>query len=77
MVAAPFARREPADAERGCDCAGTVLAAASCAATVAGSLASDTMSKSDARRLRFVRLFWRMKYFCACEATCVGVRVFT
>ena len=36
--------------------------------------ASFTMSKSELRRLRLFMLFWRMKYFCACDATCVGVR---
>ena len=42
---------------------------------LAGSAgASETMSKRLLRRLRLLRLFWRMKYFCACEATCVGVR---
>jgi hypothetical protein len=32
------------------------------------------MSKSELRRFRLFMLFWRMKYFCACDATCVGVR---
>ena len=30
------------------------------------------MSNSEDRRLRLFTLFWRMKYFCACDATCVG-----
>ena len=39
--------------------------------------ASLTMSKSELRRFRLFMLFWRMKYFCACDATCVGVRDWT
>ena len=38
------------------------------------SLGSETMSKSDARRLRLVMLLWRMKYFCAWLATCARVQ---
>jgi len=35
------------------------------------------MSKRLERRLRLCRLFWRMKYFWAWLATCVGVRLCT
>ena len=51
--------------------AGTLEATSGALTGSAG--ASETMSKRELRRLRLLRLFWRMKYFCACDATCVGV----
>ena len=35
------------------------------------------MSWMDERRLSLLMLLSRMKYFCACDATCVGVRLMT
>ena len=42
--------------------------------TFSPSEGSEMMSKRLERRFRLLRLFCRMKYFCACDATCVGVR---